>query len=301
MEKTLLVVQGPTGIGKSSLSIKLAKHFQTEILSADSRQLFRGLSIGTAVPTPEELSQAPHHLIHSHSIHDDYNASRFETDALDLIAKCFDKLDVLIMTGGSMLYVDAVCKGIDEQPDVDLEIRKKLTDDFEEKGIEHLRLKLKQLDAAYYQQVDLKNPKRLIRALEVCLMTGKPYSSFRKEITKKRPFNILKIGLNMEREKLYNQINQRVDQMMEAGLEEEARSIYPFKHLNSLNTVGYKELFAYFNGEVSMEKAVELIKRNTRRYARKQLTWLRKDQDIHWFEPHQLKEIITFVAQNLTA
>ncbi|WP_299579273.1 tRNA (adenosine(37)-N6)-dimethylallyltransferase MiaA [uncultured Sunxiuqinia sp.] len=299
MEKTLIVVQGPTGIGKSSLSIQLAKHFKTEIISADSRQIFRELSIGTAVPTPDELNQAPHHLIHSHSIHDDYNASRFESDALDLIASCFTKQDMLVMTGGSMLYVDAVCKGIDEQPDVDHEIREKLTRDFEEKGIEHLRMKLKQLDASYYQQVDLKNPKRLIRALEVCLMTGKPYSSFRKETIKERPFKILKIGLNMEREKLYNQINKRVDLMMAAGLEEEARSIYPFKHLNSLNTVGYKELFAYFDGETSLEKAVELIKRNSRRYARKQLTWLRKDPDIHWFEPHQQEEIICFIHETL--
>ncbi|KOH43026.1 tRNA (adenosine(37)-N6)-dimethylallyltransferase MiaA [Sunxiuqinia dokdonensis] len=298
MNKTLLVVQGPTGIGKSNLSIQLAKHFQTEIISADSRQLFKELSIGTAVPTPEELKQVPHHLIRSHSILEDYNASRFETEALELIDQRFKRLDLLVMTGGSMLYVDAVCKGIDDQPDVDLQIREKLMRELEEKGIEHLRLQLKQLDETYYQQVDLRNPKRLIRALEVCLMTGKPYSSFRTETTKKRPFQILKIGLNMDREQLYDRINQRVDQMMQAGLEAEARSIYAHRHLNSLNTVGYKELFAWFDKEISKEKAVELIKRNSRRYARKQLTWLRKDEAIHWFEPHQTNEIIAFIEQN---
>ncbi len=299
MKKLLLVVQGPTGIGKSNLSIQLAKHFQTEIISADSRQLFKELSIGTAVPTPEELKQIPHYLIHSHSILENYNASLFETEAIGLISQLFNKLDVLVMTGGSMLYVDAVCKGIDFQPDVDAQIREKLMRDLEEKGIEHLRLQLKQLDEVYYQQVDLKNPKRLIRALEVCLMTGKPYSSFRTETTKKRAFQILKIGLNMDREQLYERINQRVDHMMQAGLENEAKNIYPHRHLNSLNTVGYKELFAYFDQEISKEKAVELIKRNTRHYARKQLTWLRKDEAIHWFEPHQQNEIIDFIERNL--
>ncbi|TDO03112.1 tRNA (adenosine(37)-N6)-dimethylallyltransferase MiaA [Sunxiuqinia elliptica] len=299
MNKALIVVQGPTGIGKSNLSIQLAKHFNTEIISSDSRQLFKELSIGTAVPSPDELSQVPHHLIHSHSIHDDYNASRFETEALELIERLFSSHNQLIMTGGSMLYVDAVCKGIDFQPDVDPAIRESLVKDWEEKGIEHLRLKLKQLDETYYQQVDLKNPKRLIRALEVCLMTGKPYSSFRKETIKKRPFKIIKIGLNMDREALYSRINQRVDQMIAEGLEDEARKIYPFRHLNSLNTVGYKELFAHFDGAISLEKAIELIKRNTRRYARKQLTWLRKDEHINWFHPDNLDEIITFTEQQL--
>ncbi|SFF76175.1 tRNA (adenosine(37)-N6)-dimethylallyltransferase MiaA [Sunxiuqinia elliptica] len=299
MNKALIVVQGPTGIGKSHLSIQLAKHFNTEIISSDSRQLFKELSIGTAVPSPDELSQVPHHLIHSHSIHDDYNASRFETEALELIEQLFSSRNQLIMAGGSMLYVDAVCKGIDFQPDVDPVIRESLVNDWQEKGIEHLRLKLKQLDETYYQQVDLKNPKRLIRALEVCLMTGKPYSSFRKETIKERPFKIIKIGLNMDREALYDRINQRVDQMIAEGLEDEARKIYPFRHLNSLNTVGYKELFAHFDGAISLEKAIELIKRNTRRYARKQLTWLRKDEHINWFHPDNLDEIITFTEQQL--
>ncbi|MHA7112118.1 tRNA (adenosine(37)-N6)-dimethylallyltransferase MiaA [Sunxiuqinia elliptica] len=300
MNKALIVVQGPTGIGKSHLSIQLAKHFNTEIISSDSRQLFKELSIGTAVPSPDELSQVPHHLIHSHSIHDDYNASRFETEALELIEQLFSSRNQLIMAGGSMLYVDAVCKGIDFQPDVDPVIRESLVNDWQEKGIEHLRLKLKQLDETYYQQVDLKNPKRLIRALEVCLMTGKPYSSFRKETIKERPFKIIKVGLNMDREALYDRINQRVDQMIAEGLEDEARKIYPFRHLNSLNTVGYKELFAHFDEAISLEKAIELIKRNTRRYARKQLTWLRKDEHINWFHPDNLDEIITFTEHQLT-
>ena len=299
MSKTLIVVQGPTGIGKSKLSIQLAKHFNTEIISSDSRQLFKELSIGTAVPTPEELNEVQHHLIHSHSIHEEYNASRFESEALTIINQLFDKHSTAVMTGGSMLYVDAVCKGIDFQPDVDPEIRNQLMTDFEEKGIEHLQLQLKELDETYYDQVDLKNPKRLIRALEICLMTGKPYSSFRTETIKKRPFNILKIGLNMDREELYSRINLRVDQMMEAGLENEARSIYPFKHLNSLNTVGYKELFAYFDDEISKGKAIELIKRNTRHYARKQLTWLRKDEHMNWFNPNQQKEVIEFIEKKI--
>lgn len=298
MSNTLIVIQGPTGIGKSKLSIQLAKQFNTEIVSSDSRQLFKEISIGTAVPSKAELESVPHHLIHSHSIHEDYNASRFETEALEVISQLFRSHRYVIMTGGSMMYVDAVCKGIDYQPDVDPQIRQQITEDYKEKGIEHLRMQLKKLDATYYNQVDLKNPKRLIRALEICLMTGKPYSSFRTEQTKQRPFQILKIGINTDREKLYDRINQRVDLMMKEGLEEEARKIYPYRHLNSLNTVGYKELFAFFDGEITREKAVELIKRNSRHYARKQLTWLRKDEQITWFEPNQVNEIIQYIEQN---
>ena len=298
MNNSLIVIQGPTGIGKSHLSIQLAKHFKTEIVSSDSRQIFKELSIGTATPSSNELESVTHHLIHSHSIHENYNASRYETEALEIINELFEKHPIVIMTGGSMMYVDAVCKGIDDQPDVDPAIRKKLSTEFEEKGIEHLRMQLKKLDETYYHQVDLKNPKRLIRALEVCLMTGNPYSSYRKEQIKERPFQILKIGLNTEREKLYQQINKRVDRMMDEGLEQEARTIYPFRHLNSLNTVGYKELFAWFDGEITKEKAIELIKRNSRHYARKQLTWLRKDEQINWFEPDQQIEIIHFIEAN---
>lgn len=299
MNHTLIVVQGPTGIGKSSLSIQLAQYFNTEIISSDSRQLFKELSIGTAVPSTNDLQRVPHHLIQSHSIHNNYNASRFESEAIEIIELLFKNHQTIIMVGGSMLYVDAVCKGIDDQPDVNPEIRKSLSDEFQKYGIEHLRLKLKTLDATYYNQVDLKNPKRIIRALEVCIMTGKPYSSFRTAQVKERPFHILKIGLNTEREILYHRINQRVDQMIKDGLEEEAKSNYQFRHLNSLNTVGYKELFSFFDGDISKEKAIELIKRNSRHYARKQLTWLRKDKQINWFEPNQQKELIQFIKQNL--
>lgn len=298
MNNTLIVIQGPTGIGKSKLSIQLAKQFSTEIVSADSRQIFKETSIGTAVPSKTELKSVPHHLIHSHSIHENYNASRFETEALEIISSLFQSHRHVIMTGGSMMYVDAVCKGIDYQPDVDPQIRQQITDEYKTKGIEHLRMQLKKLDSTYYNQVDLKNPKRLIRALEICLMTGKPYSSFRTEQTKERPFHILKIGINTDREKLYDRINQRVDIMMEEGLEDEAREIYPYRNLNSLNTVGYKELFSYFDGEITKGKAVELIKRNSRHYARKQLTWLRKDEQITWFEPTQVTEIIQYIEQN---
>ncbi|HKJ40720.1 MAG TPA: tRNA (adenosine(37)-N6)-dimethylallyltransferase MiaA [Sunxiuqinia sp.] len=298
MTNTLIVIQGPTGIGKTHLSIQVAKHFNTEIVSSDSRQIFKELSIGTAVPSKTELESVPHHLIHSHSIHENYNASRFETEAMETINHLFKSRQYVVLTGGSMMYVDAVCKGIDDQPDIDPEIRHQVVHDYEKKGIEHLRAQLKKLDETYYQQVDLKNPKRLIRALEVCIMTGKPFSSFRTEQVKERPFKIIKIGLNMDREKLYERINQRVDLMMEEGLEQEAREIYPHRHLNSLNTVGYKELFSYFDGEISKEKSIELIKRNSRHYARKQLTWLRKDDQITWFDSHQKKEIIQFIEQN---
>ncbi|WP_321287430.1 tRNA (adenosine(37)-N6)-dimethylallyltransferase MiaA [uncultured Sunxiuqinia sp.] len=299
MRKTLIVIQGPTGIGKTKLSIELANYFNTEIISSDSRQIFKELSIGTAVPSPDELNQVPHHFIHSHSIHENYNASRFESEAIKLITDLFETHSTVIMSGGSMLYVDAVCNGIDFQPDVDPEIRKHLTREFEETGLEHLRLKLKQLDPAYYEKVDLKNPKRIIRALEICMMTGKTFTSFRTKTVKQRPFKIIKIGLNMDRGQLYNRINKRVDQMMEEGLEDEVRQVFPYKNLNSLNTVGYKELFAYLNGEITKEKAVELIKRNSRHYARKQLTWLRKDENIHWYEPHQANEIIKFIENSI--
>ncbi len=299
MNKFLIVLIGPTGIGKSKLAIKLAQHLQTEIISSDSRQIFRELSIGTAVPGQKELKTIPHHFIHSHSIHDYYNASKFEIEALNKIDELFNAHSSVVMTGGSMLYIDAVCKGIDDLPTVDPKLRKELIEDFEKNGIEHLRLQLKKLDPVYYEQVDLKNPKRLLHALEICLMTGKPYSSFRTENIKERPFKIIKIGLNMDREKLYDRINNRVDQMIVEGLEEEARKVYEHRTLNSLNTVGYKELFAYFDGETTFEKAIELIKRNTRHYARKQLTWFRKDQEIKWFQPEQEKEIIEWLSTEL--
>lgn len=300
MTKTLVVITGPTGIGKTALSINVASHFKTEIVSCDSRQIFRELSIGTAVPTDLELNSVPHHFIHSHSIRDNYNVSRYENEAIELIVKLFRQHDLLVLAGGSMLYIEAICKGIDNMPDADPEIRKELKQRLKNEGLESLRLQLRQLDPDYYKTVDLKNPARIVHALEISIQTGRPYSSFRTNQQKRRPFSILKIGLNGEREELHRCINLRVDKMMEAGLEKEARSVYAFKYLPSLNTVGYRELFAYFDGEISREKAIELIKRNSRRYARKQLTWFRRDQEFAWFQPNQSGEVIDFIRKRTT-
>ncbi len=299
MQKTLVVLTGPTGIGKTSVGIEIARHFSTEIVSCDSRQIYKELNIGTAVPTPQELAAIPHHFIQSHSVEENYNASRYENEALQLLEALFKKHDLVLMVGGSMLYVDAVCKGIDEMPDADPEIRATLKQRLETEGLESLRLQLKKLDPEYYETVDLKNPNRIIHALEISLMTGKPYSSFRTNPAKTRSFNIIKIGLNCDRELLHQRINQRVDQMIDAGLVEEARSVYPKKHLNALNTVGYRELFDWFDGTITRDKAIELIKRNSRRYARKQLTWFRRDESVQWFEPTQTQEIISYISQTI--
>ena len=295
MENTLIVVVGPTGIGKSAISLKLANYYNTDIISADSRQIYKELSIGTAAPSEEELRTVRHHLVHAVSISDYYNASMFELDVMGLLERLYPEKNPIIMTGGSMLYVDAVCKGIDDLPTVDPELRKQLLAEFDENGLEALRLQLKQLDPAYYEKVDLKNPKRILHALEICLMTGKSYSSFRLETIKIRPFRIIKVGLNMEREKLYDRINQRVLKMVDQGLFDEARRVYDLKHLNSLNTVGYKEIFAHFDGLVSREEAIEQIQNNSRKYARKQITWFRRDNEITWFAPDQYDEIIQFL------
>lgn len=299
MPKHLIVIAGPTGIGKTPEGIKIACHFNTEIVSSDSRQIFRELEIGTAVPSPEELAKVKHHFVHSHSIFEKYNASRYENEAIELLSKLFEKQDIVLMVGGSMLYIDAVCKGIDQMPGADTKLRENLKNQFEKEGLESLRRQLKQLDPEYYNEVDLKNPARIIHALEISLMTGKPYSSFRSNPQKKRPFSIIKIALDCDRKELHNRINSRVDKMMEAGLEDEARRFYRHKQLNALNTVGYRELFAYFDGEISKEKAIELIKRNSRRYARKQLTWYRKDQEMNWFEPGQTEKIIAFIENQI--
>lgn len=296
-KKFLVVLTGPTGIGKTSVGIAIAKYFNTEIVSSDSRQIFKELSIGTAVPKKCELQQAKHHFIHSHSLIEDYNASKYEHEALKKIVELFIEKNTLVMVGGSMLYIDAVCNGIDEIPDADPEIRNNLNQQLKSDGIESLRIQLKKLDPAYYREVDLKNPARIIHALEICLTTGKTYSSFRKNTKKKRPFTSIKIGLNCDRETLHQRINKRVDEMIEDGLEQEARRVYPLRHLRSLNTVGYKEWFTYFDGEIPKEKAIELIKRNSRRYARKQLTWFRRDKEIKWFEPKQTEEIIHFIKK----
>ena len=301
MPKTLIIITGPTGIGKTAAGIALAKHLQTEIISADSRQIFKELTIGTAVPSLQELEAIKHHFIHSHSIQENYNASKFETEVLALLNKLFQQFNEVVMVGGSMLYIDAICNGIDKMPDADPEIRESLKKQHKTEGIESLRLQLKKLDPDYYYKVDLKNPARIIHALEICLMTGKPYSSFRSNLKKERPFRILKIGLNCDRDELHSRINRRVDKMVEAGLENEAKKVYRLRHLNALNTVGYREWFAFFDGEISRDKAIELIKRNSRRYARKQLTWFRKDPEIQWFEPQQTNDIIKFTVSTISS
>ncbi|MBN2636276.1 MAG: tRNA (adenosine(37)-N6)-dimethylallyltransferase MiaA [Prolixibacteraceae bacterium] len=300
IKKILLIVTGPTGIGKTKIGIELANHFKTEIVSADSRQIFRELSIGTAVPSKKELNSARHHFIHTHSVTENYNASKYETEAINLLEKLFQNNDIVLMVGGSMLYIDAVCNGIDIMPDVDPEIRNELKNRYEQEGLESLRLQLKKLDPDYYNQVDLKNQNRIIHALEICIMTGKPYSSFRSNRKKSRPFSVIKIGLDCNRAQLHARINTRVDKMIEAGLEKEAKKVYHLKQLTSLNTVGYREFFDYFDGLISKEKAIELIKRNSRRYARKQLTWYRNDSEMNWFQPDDIEKIINFIENKIS-
>lgn len=296
---TLIVVVGPTGIGKSDISIQLARHYRSEIVSADSRQLFKELKIGTAVPTAEEMAGIPHHLIQTKSVVDYYNVSEYEIEALKIIDEAFRRINPVILAGGSMMYVDTVCKGIDDIPNVDPEVRQEVIEWYHQNGLEALQKRLKEIDPEYYAIADLNNPKRLLHAVEVHQMTGLPISSFRTNKVRRRPFRILKIGLNQDRNLLYERINLRVEKMMENGLLEEVRSVYQFREMNSLNTVGYKELFIYLDEKCSLDEAVDLIKRNTRKYARKQLTWFRRDSEIHWFEPGQLAEIVKFIDQNL--
>ncbi len=293
----MIILLGPTGVGKTTLSISVANHFRTEIISCDSRQLFSEMTIGTAVPDDELLYAVPHHFIRSHSILDTYNAAQFEIDVLGVLEQLFTKHPVVVMTGGSMLYIDAVCKGIDDLPDIDPKLRATLTERLKHFGINHMRAELKLLDPVYYHEVDLQNPVRILHALEICYTTGKTFSSQRTKTVKERNFRIVKIGLNRDRTELYNRINQRVDEMMAAGLEQEAGSLYGSRHLNTMNTVGYRELFDYFDGNCTLKEAVEKIKANTRKYARKQLTWFRKDPEIHWFHPDQKKEIFELIAQ----
>lgn len=280
--KRLIVLLGPTGVGKTALSIDLAKLIGTIIISADSRQIFKGLEIGTAAPDKAQLSEVQHFLVGKLNISDYYSASEFEQDALQIITRQHSLHDTIIATGGSMMYIDALCNGIDDVPTIDEGLRQEIYATFEREGLEPIRAQLKMLDPDFYDEVDLKNHKRVIHALEVCLMTGKPYSSFRTKTRKARPFEIIKIGLMRNREELYERINTRVDKMMEAGLLDEVKKYYPKRHLNSLNTVGYKELFKYLNGEWTLDFAIEKIKQNTRIYSRKQMTWFKRDKEINW-------------------
>lgn len=280
--KKLIVLLGPTGVGKTALSINLAKTINSPIISADSRQFFDGLKIGTAAPTAGQQAEVKHYLVGQLNITDYYSASEFEQDALAIILQEHQVRDCIIASGGSMMYIDALCNGIDDVPTIDEKLRKELYELYEEKGLEPIRSQLKILDPVFYDEVDLKNYKRVIHALEVCLMTGKPYSSFRTRTKKQRPFEIIKIGLMRDREDLYNRINKRVDAMMTDGLLEEAKQFYPQRNLNSLNTVGYKELFKYLDGEWTLEFAVDKIKQNSRIYSRKQMTWFKRDKEINW-------------------
>lgn len=296
--KTLVVLVGPTAIGKTNLAISLAREFSTEIISADSRQFFKEMEIGTAKPSMEELAAAPHHFINSHSISTLFSTGDFELEAIQLLAELFEKHDLLIMAGGSGLYVDAVCKGLDNLPETDLNIRERLNHQFALEGIEPIKKQLSILDPEYYEKVDQANPQRLIRGLEFYLSTGTKLSTHFTNSKKIRPFNIIKIGLNMDRAELYNRINQRVDRMMEAGLLDEVKSLQAYRSYNALNTVGYSELFSYLEGETTLPEAIDQIKQNTRRFAKRQLTWFKRDESTAWFEPTQTDAIIRYINQH---
>ena len=300
MNKNLIVVLGPTGVGKTDISIDLAHRLGCEIISADSRQFYREMRIGTAVPSDYQLTAVKHHFISFIPVDSYYSSSLFERDVLNLLPELFIKKNVAIMAGGSGMYIDAVCHGIDDIPDVEQEIRIKYNAMYLESGIEGLRRALRLMDPEHYNNVDLKNHKRIIRALEICESTGKPYSSFLLSRKRERDFRIIKLGLSREREELYQRINLRVDQMVAEGLEKEAGELYRFKSLNALNTVGYREFFDFFDGRISKEKAIELIKRNSRRYAKRQITWWAKDKEIHWFHPDQKDEILKFAEDSIS-
>lgn len=300
--KTLIVILGPTGVGKTELCLRIADFFHIPVINADSRQIFAEIPIGTAAPTREQLGRVRHCFVGSHHLTDYYSASVYEQEVLKLLetdADFFTNHDVALMSGGSMMYIDAVCNGIDDIPTVDGPTRAWMKERLAEEGLPALLRELKLLDPEHWETVDHKNPRRVVHALEICHMTGKTYTSFRKNTIKKRHFNILKIGLNRPREELYERINQRVDQMLADGWLEEAQKVYPLKGLNSLNTVGYKELFEYFDGQVSLDEAVEKIKGSTRRYARKQLTWYKRDAAVRWFYPREEDEILSYVNASL--
>lgn len=295
--QTLFVIIGPTGVGKTETCLQVAEHLNTPIVNADSRQIFKEIPIGTAAPTAEQRQRVRHYFVGTHSIADYYSAAMYEADVMRLLPRLFEESysSSALLSGGSMMYVDAVCKGIDDIPTINDETRELMKRRLAEEGLEAMVEELHQLDPEHWTIVDKHNPRRVIHALEICHMTGKTYTSFRTNSIKRRPFRIVKIGLNREREELYERINLRVLQMMELGLEQEARSMYTLRHLNALNTVGYKELFQHFDGGIPLEEAVRQIQSNTRRYMRKQLTWFKRDEEIRWFHPDKIKEILNYV------
>ena len=294
--KNLIVITGPTGVGKTELCLRLADFFNVPIINADSRQIFAEIPIGTAAPTIKQQERTKHYFVGTHKLTDYYSASLYEQDVIQLLDKLFEDSDIAILTGGSMMYIDAVCNGIDDIPTVDENTRETMKRRLATEGLPSLVEELKQLDPEHWNIVDRNNPRRVVHALEICHMTGKTYTSFRKNEKKKRPFNTIKIGLTLPREMLYNRINARVIDMINNGFVEEARKVYPLRGLNSLNTVGYKELFDYFDGNISLDDAIFKIQSNTRRYARKQLTWYKKDENMKWFEPNNVEEILKYIG-----
>ena len=300
MNKYLILIAGPTAVGKTQLSLSIAEQYKTDIISCDSRQFYKEMCIGTAVPNADELSKIKHHFIQNLSIKDNYSIGQFERDALAKIETLHKNNNVIVMVGGSGMYIDAVCKGLDDFPTVPESIRKELNLRHKNEGLDALKEELIKLDPDYHELVDSSNPYRIIRAIEVCIVSGKPFSSFRKQQIKKRNFKTIKIILNREREQLYSRINKRVDEMMTEGLLEEVKKLYDHKDCNALQTVGYKELFAYFDGEWDLETAIEEIKKNTRRYAKRQMTWFRRDPSNHFFKPENESEIMAYLRENIT-
>ena len=294
--KTLLVILGPTGVGKTELSLQIAEHFESPIISADSRQIYRDIPICTAAATPAQQARVRHYFVGTHALDEKFSAAQFEIETMALLERLFTELDTVVMTGGSMMYIDAVVKGIDDMPDVDPYIRASVREQYEISGLEPLLAQLRLLDPDYYARVDKRNTQRVIHGVEMCLSSGRPFSSFHTGARKERLFRIVQIGLQRERQELYGRIDKRVQQMLDDGLEAEARRVFPMRHLNSLNTVGMKEMFMYFEGQYTLEQAQERICHNTHIYSKKQMTWFKRDKEIHWFDPSQTNEILSFAG-----
>jgi tRNA dimethylallyltransferase len=294
-KKFLITLAGPTAVGKTQVAIELARHFKTEIINADSRQIYGEMKIGTAIPSSGQLEAVPHHFIGSRSVQEYYNASMFEQDALALLTRLFVQYDLVIMTGGSGMYMDAVCSGIDDFPAVNAIVRENLRSAYQQKGLEWLRSQIQESDPGYYAAADINNPSRLLKALEIITMTGRPYTSFLTGRKKERAFGVIRMGLHLERQALYHNINRRVDLMIESGLVAEVKTLLPFRNLNALNTVGYREIFEFLDGKTTLEEAVDLIKRHSRQYARRQITWFKKMPDIRWFAPEERNGMIAYI------